>query len=512
MVGSKAVGHSAPPEEDTGPLPQTLTRAQFLRYLTAYRAKVAAVAPAELEDPTLQQARIAALLEDFGAFCQYYFPHIVTVPLAPFHVAMATQLAADPNAIVVCQWARGLSKTTTARMAVLWLMCRGQLHFALLASSSQLKARRLLAELQVELAHNRRLQQDFGLRAAPGQWSRADFALQDGAAFRAYGKRQNPRGEQHRGQRPDFIWLDDIDDDAECRNPHRLEESFRWIMESLYMAGTAGRTRLLALNNVIAPQSLIVRLAAVPDAQCQRVNILDAQGQSVWPQKYDLPTIRRMLDRLGYRSSQQEFFNNPAVGGQLFRPEHIRWVALPDGVPEAVVGYLDPSWSDTGDYKAMVLMARQAGVYYVLATFCRQCSQAEAIGWAYATHLQWRHLHPRWYLEGTLLQDRLMDGFRAHGQQLGWQLPISPDRRHKPNKQMRIASMSVWFERGELCWLPHLQTDTDTRTLLDQLFLFGPSSRAHDDGPDALEGALACLQHSKTPARPLVRNRPKGEI
>jgi hypothetical protein len=72
--------------------------------------------------------------------------------------------------------------------------------------------------------------------------------------------------------------------------------------------------------------------------------------------------------------------------------------------------------------------------------------------------------------------------------------------------------MGVWFERGDLCWLPQLQTDADTRTILDQLFLFGPGSRAHDDGPDALEGALACLQHNKTPARPLVRSRPMSEI
>ncbi|MBX3103085.1 MAG: hypothetical protein KF690_11295, partial [Bacteroidetes bacterium] len=411
-----------------------MTYKQLCREVEAYRLCVQQCEPFLLqESPEACAARKARLQADFGAFCAFYFPHIVQVPLAPFHVEMVQLLAGDPAAFVICQWARGLSKTTTARMAVIWLVCRGQLHFGLLASSSQLKARRLLGELQVELEENRRLQQDYGFRPGRGHWSRADFALRDGPAFRAYGKRQNPRGEQHRSRRPDFIWLDDIDDDQECRNPRRVTESFRWILESLYMAGTPGRTRLLALNNVIAPQSLIVRLAQVEGAVLRRVNIQDEHGQSVWPQKYSLPDIQLMISRLGYRSSQQEYFNNPVLEGSLFRQEHMIWAEI-TLAPEAVVAYMDPSWSDTGDYKAMVIVARQDDAFYVIDGFCRQCGLEEAVRWAYHAHARWQHLHPRWYLEGNLHQSSLLEGFRREGAAQGWQLPIVADTRQKGQK------------------------------------------------------------------------------
>ncbi|MFO0485322.1 MAG: hypothetical protein ACK51A_06625, partial [Sphingobacteriia bacterium] len=321
--------------------------------------------------------RLQQFETDFAGFCAHYFPHIATAEMAPFQLQMAHSLLADPAAFIVCQWARGLSKTSTARMAILWLLCLGKLRFGLLASSSREKALKLMGELQIELEENRALCEDYGLKVQQGHWRRGDFSLQGGRGFRAYGKGQNPRGEQLKGKRPDFIWLDDIDDDHECRNPKRVEQSHRWVMESLYMAGSPGATRLLALNNVIAPHSIITKLAQVAGACLQRVNILNEAGESAWPGKYSLADIQLMIRRLGYRSSQQEYFNNPVATGTLFRAEHIRYEALYS--PGPALAYIDPSWTETGDYKAAVVLCAHQQRYWVLACFCRQCRMEELV-------------------------------------------------------------------------------------------------------------------------------------
>lgn len=454
-----------------------------------------------------RKKQIKCYRKDFAGFCRYYLPHIAQVEAAPFQLQMAQALARDANAIVVCQWARGLSKTTTARMVVLWLLCRGDLHFGLLASSSHSKALKLLDELYRELDTNDRLCADFGLALAPGHRRRGDFALTDGRGFRAYGKGQNPRGEQLKSRRPDFIWLDDIDDDHECRNPRRTRQSYHWVMESLYPAGILGATRLLAVNNVIAPHSIIQQLAQVPGAQVMRVNMLDEQGQPTWPQKYRKADIDLMIARLGYAASQQEYFNNPIATGALIRAEHLHY-GLPPATPPTLLAYIDPSWTETGDYKAVALVGAQAGTYWLLDCFCRRCSMAELVAWCHAAQQRWQ-AH-RWYMEASFHQRQLISQFVEYGQQQGKMLPLLADTRQKEPKATRIGKLASLFEQGLVRLHHDLKTSPDHQTLVAQLLALEAGSHAHDDGPDALEGAISLLiARGAQPTMPVVFSRKK---
>src|SRR6185437_166378 len=73
----------------------------------------------------------------------------------------------------------------------------------------------------------------------------------------------------------------------------------------------------------------------------------------------------------------------------------------------------------------------------------------------------------------------------------GRKIPVSPDHRKKPDKFMRIESLleplhrngDLYFNKDELD-NPHMQR------LVDQFIAFAPGSRCHDDGPDAVEGAI----------------------
>jgi predicted phage terminase large subunit-like protein len=72
----------------------------------------------------------------------------------------------------------------------------------------------------------------------------------------------------------------------------------------------------------------------------------------------------------------------------------------------------------------------------------------------------------------------------------GWQLPIRADNRSKGNKEARIQGLSIWFERGVVTFNHRYKNCPDMQAAINQLLAFGEGSRAHDDAPDALEGAI----------------------
>jgi predicted phage terminase large subunit-like protein len=57
---------------------------------------------------------------------------------------------------------------------------------------------------------------------------------------------------------------------------------------------------------------------------------------------------------------------------------------------------------------------------------------------------------------------------------------------HRIAKETRVASLSPLLERGKIRFI---RGHSDQELLIEQL-LFFPSRTLHDDGPDALEGAV----------------------
>jgi predicted phage terminase large subunit-like protein len=69
-----------------------------------------------------------------------------------------------------------------------------------------------------------------------------------------------------------------------------------------------------------------------------------------------------------------------------------------------------------------------------------------------------------------------------------------PDKRKKPDKFARIEAISPLWERGYIYYNEAEMNDNDMRTSIDQTLSFEKGSRAHDDAPDADEGAIYKLQ------------------
>ena len=98
------------------------------------------------------------------------------------------------------------------------------------------------------------------------------------------------------------------------------------------------------------------------------------------------------------------------------------------------------------------------------------------------------------YMEANFMQDTILDEFEREGRRRGYQVPVTADKRKKPDKFARIEAVSPLWERGLVFYNEKLKNDNDMKTGIEQTLAFEKGSRAHDDGPDADEGAIYKLQ------------------
>lgn len=483
------------------------------------------------ENATQKEQRIRRLQKDYAAFCEYYFPHFLTlrdkvtgeairtIHNAPFHNAAAKLVKNTPNLKAVFKWPRGHAKSTHFDIFMpLWLMFQPKrlINFMVIVGKSEDSADRLLGDIQAELQYNKRIIADFGKQMSLGNWTEGEFTTKDGVYFLACGRGQSPRGLRKRELRPDYIVIDDLDDDELCRNERRVRELTDWVKEALFGALDVGRGRFLMVGNLISKTSVLANICATKGVHVSTVYAVDSEGNPVWKEKWTKEEAREYMEFVGYRAWNKEMMHNPIVEGTVFRQEWIKWAKRPSwkNFTEFVL-YIDPSWKSkkTNDTKAAKLWGKQGTNLWNLRAFVRKASLAELVRWCYdryeeyclpyrraedfrTTEIASTCISIRFVMEASFMQDILLDEFTTEGNLRGYQLPITGDTRKKPDKFQRIEAISPLWERGFVFYDQAQKGDPDMQAGLEQLLAFEKGMSGNDDAPDADEGAIWILQRN----------------
>lgn len=469
------------------------------------------------------------LAADYNRFLATCLPHWCPVPCAPFHVKAAHALRDDPAHAAVWMWFRGAAKSTHASLLLpLWLLLQPQpaICYVLLVGKTYEAACKLLAPLRQELATNATLAHYLGpLQGSP--WREGFFVTPQGIAFQALGLGQSPRGLRHGTHRPDLIICDDLDHRQLANNPSRLARAERWLLEDLLGTQDVGATRFLLVGNRWSKHTLVHRLSKTAGITTHRVDALDPKGQPTWPEKYASGSWFEQRRRLiGERAFAREYMNEPLPEGLLFKPEWIQWApSLPLAAYTCLICYIDPAWSSgpAADYKAAKLWgsyttsANATPRYHNLRAFVRRSPLTSLIAWCYGLlrEAQAAGVAIFFFIEDAFQQHQLLSAFHEHRPPGLPTLPIQLDKRRKPAKHDRIEQLAPLFEQGLLSFAQEERHTHDMRTAIDQLLAFGPGSHAHDDAPDADEGALHLLQtrtHQAHAPAPRLGKKDRGRF
>ncbi len=466
------------------------------------------------EEKEAKEYRIARLEANPEEWFKYYFPNFAWALPADFHTQATSRILNNPEWYEVRMWSRELAKSTRTMMEVLYLTLVGHTikspphidhsvpnipysranrirkRYVLLISNSLDNACRLLMPYKANLEVNRRIIQDYGVQENSGTWQATEFTTINGVAFRALGAGQSPRGARNEEVRPDIIIFDDVDTDADCLNKEIVAKKWHWIEEAAIGTRSVSEpTIIIFCGNRIAMDCCIARATKLAD-HVDVINIRDENGRSIWPEKNSEEDIDRVLRQKSYAAQQKEYFNNPLTEGSVFKAMAYK-PARPLSDYNYLVCYTDPSYKDTNDYKATVLVGKWGSEYHVIRCFVEQTTTAQLINWHYRIMDYVGNTACFYLMEEVFMQDVIRKEVSSAGMRTGRNIPIRGDRRSKPDKYTRIESLlEPLHSNGELYLNELERNNPHMQRLAEQFMTFGPGSRAHDDGPDAVEGAV----------------------
>lgn len=479
---------------------ERIKRKEWEEYVSSIRRATAV----DISMPETEKIRRKAYLEKHPLeWIRYFFPMYAEAEFADFQKEAIKRLLDHAEWFEVLSWARELAKSTIVMFVVLYLVLTGRKRNVILAAATEKAAEKLLAPYRANLESNARVKFFYGAQQNIGQWTSTYFILKNGASFMGIGAGNAPRGTRNEAVRPDAILIDDFDTDEDCRNPQTVEKKWEWWEKALYPTRSVSKSTLIVFcGNIIAKDTCVARAGKMAD-HWDIVNIIDRNGESSWPQKNSLENIERIRRSISTKAFQGEYMNNPITEGKIFR--NLPFGRIPDLKKfKFLVAYGDPSYSNRKDkqnsFKAVCLMGRLKGVYYIIKVFLARETNANYIGWFYELKKYVGSQTTLYcYQENNTLQDPFFEQVikplvREMNARQGENLFIRPDGRSKMDKASRIEAnlepvdrLGQWVFNEEEADNPHMTE------LMDQLRLFEMSLPYPADGPDCLEGGKNIL-------------------
>lgn len=447
------------------------------------------------ETPLQKTARIAAQEQYPEHWFVFYFEKYCTAEPAPFHKASTRRVLLNPEWFEARPWSRELSKTGRTMMEVIYLTMTGKKKNCLYISSTWDSAVALITPIRLNLEKNARLINDYGTQKGYKQWKEDRFVTKKGVAFTALGWHSKARGLRAEEIRPDLIVFDDFDTDEECRNPDIVNQKWDWVERAAIGTRSISNPLLVIWNgNIIAEDCCTLRAMKAADYY-QIVNIRDKNGKSTWPAKNSEEAIDTALRFLSFSAIQAEYYNRPSTEGRIFKK--LKYGKMrPLKEYKFLVSYTDPSYKQTGDFKATVLIGKWRDEYHVIKVYCKQTTTAEMLDWHYEILDFVNGQVPLYsYIEWPWIDDLLKIEIQEANKRHGKPLYLKPDDRKKPEKKHRIEAGLEPLNRNDKLIFNEAEKETEHMKNMEGQFLaLSAKSRTPDDGPDAIEGGVVKVE------------------
>lgn len=462
--------------------------------------------------------RIRDSEKDYAKWFEYYFPNFAKRKCAWFHLRLAFLVIKYPRLRLLLELFRSAGKSVHVCMGIpLYLyLVKNELFFMLLVGRTEPKAKKLLSGLEAQLRFNNRLKNDYGNKFQAGDWKEGDFLTTDGVRFMALGFEQDARGVREEGNRPDYIVVDDIDTKKHFNNDRIMRESVDIVIEDImgtFDSDDNSIERFIFANNNIHKNSVTNRLdkyfnEVIKKGQknkTTRFEILKVCAvkslttfEPEWPEKTSAKYWQEKFADTPYRSFMREYMHTHIEDGAIFKHENIQYI-IPKKKQyyDELIVYGDMSYKVNADYKALVMVGKKGNQFHVLHSYVRQLSRTDAAKWLYDLYEEkgLERFNITYMIEGLFAMDDFVSDFDIEGQERGYIIPVLADKKSKSDKYDRIESMSGFFQKN-LVYFSKYDAGADQTTLIDQILAFEKGSQSHDDGPDALQSAIAYLNRA----------------
>jgi len=453
-----------------------------------------------------QEKRIKHLLkpENYVEFFDFYFginsgQDFADAPSSWFHQESYERVFKNPKIIQQRRWFRGAAKSIHTNVGnTAHLKQNKELNFGVLVGRTEDMAKKLLSNLQVQLANNEKYIKDFGNQIAYGNWADGVFECADGTYFKGIGLNQPIRGLNHNGRRPDFTSMDDLEDRKAAKNIELTNENVRKLTGDLGKAGQRGRFRRVMPNNLIVKDGIVEKYAEKykksDNFEISTINLCDANYNPSWHERYTRDECIEIVNDDDYHTSQREDFNNPVEEGKRIKEEWIKFKSTHGNkIHNGLIEYWDLSYTDDGDFKAGAVLSVEKGRAHVLEIFNRQCTRPEAMN----MHYEWQQKYNTKgmsiisYYDATAAQKAVYepDWLIACEENNAMDIPF-PDHASGDKHDRIDATLTGAFSRGLITFDDRLRDTKDMDDALNHILAFEKKCKTPDDILDVLENCV----------------------
>ena len=496
---------------------------------------------------------------DMEFFGRAYFPHYFSRPSPEFHRELDAiwqqgvlkgrypLTPADTKAISrlpgvrrAVAAPRGHAKSTNLTFkGTMHSTLYGYKHYPIIISDSSEQAEGFLDNIRVEFEENTAILEDFGPLAG-SVWRSNVLVTKTNIKIEAIGSGKKIRGRKHRNWRPDLIILDDVENDENVRTPEQRSKLKNWFDKAVSKSGD-DYTDIVYIGTLLHYDSLLAKTLTNPayrsikykaviqfspaddlwqqwesiftdldndDREADALAFFQAHKEAMlegtqvlWEEKlsyYDLMVMRVSEGEASFNSEEQNEPINP--DDCLFMEE---WF---DYYNEAEVnfgdpafdffGFIDPSLGKTkrSDFSAIVTLAKHKGsgyMYVVDADIERRHPDriiADVLAKERWLRASFGHGYRKLGAETNQFQWFLKEELAKASAKAGLYLPIE-EVQQTSDKVMRVQTLQPDVKNK------YIKFNRRHKRLLEQLTQFPMG--AHDDGPDALEGARSIAKKVK---------------
>lgn len=495
---------------------------------------------------------------DLEFFGRAYFPHYFSRPSPEFHreldgiwqqgvlkgrfpltPADAKAISRLPGVRRVVAAPRGHAKSTNLTFkGTMHSTLYQYKHYPIIISDSSDQAEGFLDNIRVEFEENAAIREDFGDLA--GSVWRSNVLVTKTNIKIEIGSGKKIRGRKHRNWRPDLLILDDVENDENVRTPEQRAKLDSWFKKAVSKAGD-DYTDIVYIGTLLHYDSLlantlknpayraikyqaVIAFSAADDLwqrwesiytdlenddrerealaffQEHRAAMLEGT-QVLWEEKlsyYDLMVMRVSEGESAFNSEMQNEPINP--DDCIFVQEWFDFyneaeINFRDQVFQ-FFGFVDPSLGKTkkSDFSAIITLAKHktSGYMYVVDADIERRHPDKIITDVLEKEKWLRATFGRGYkklgAEVNQFQWFLKEELAKASARAGLYLPIE-EVQQTSDKVLRIQTLQPDIKNK------YIKFNAKHKRLLDQLYHFPMG--AHDDGPDALEGARTIAKKTK---------------
>lgn len=205
---------------------------------------------------------------------------------------------------------RGIGKTTVANGAHVFIGCYKEWEFVLKIGETISHAQSQLENCRKQFEFNNKILSIFGEMKGNGRWAQDCFQLSNGFIMAATGRGGQVRGRNVDGVRPDFIHLDDVEDQESVATPEQRAKTLEWFMGDVLPArGKLKNNSTVLLNGTLLHnEALLVKLGRDPTFTTIVLSVLDADGEPVFPEYMSREAIEREKETYARQGSLDRFY------------------------------------------------------------------------------------------------------------------------------------------------------------------------------------------------------------